>query len=1046
MRYRLLLAVCGSLLFGSIHLSRAQEYQPDSNTVGLWHLNELFGDSVYDASGNNNGNAVGAAITSGKFGEARSFDGNSDYVVVPNSASLEITSGITLEAWVNLDNNSFSNIAGVLSKGGFDLDRGYELLVQGMYVQFALRINQDLAVNDMRTPLTPGIWYHLAATYDGTYMKIYVNGICDTTYHVPVPSPISPGTDSLFIGKRTEGNNFVAHFPGRIDEVRISNIARQPSEFNYRRLAPLIIVPGIMGSGLFNSIDDDLTEPERVWIPAGGAVPFWDLLLDGNGASDSPHIKVGPIRGNSTITLESDLDYDVLFWRGPLAYMKTAVESLTRAGYTLDHYKVDYSQGDNLFVFPYDWRLNIDTLALRFSSFVDWVRQKTSSSKLDIIAYSMGTVVVRKCIAGSNSERFRKIVFCGGPHQGSVMPAKTLSCGSLGELGPFPYAGKLNLILLNPVAFQLANNMLPLYQMLPTRRYTEHNRWLLVDQTSSSACVSLGYDESIQWLKNLQIIPGTNYFNKHLIDVAEGTKSSLVDLDFSGIDVFNVGCETQRTPSQVIWLDNALRLPALGAFGDGTVPTASWKDMSIGNALSSKTKPYDYVDHGDLLSDPRVLSDIISFINGTFSEQGTRSVSSDANVEASSPEIQVNISGARVFNLFDRSGLHTGSITDSTWDENIPQSSVTPSFDASGKSVFSIVLPKDSIYYVDFKPSTDTVSVDYSVYDLSSGELLEGSFFDSLHLSPNSAVLCTIRVNQSVPSVWIDANADGLGDSTISNVKTVAQATEVVLGGNWNLVSLPRRASTGQVSTLFPSAKSPAFSYFDGYQARDSMEMGVGYWLKCSANSTARIVGTSVEAETVSVRQGWNLIGSIAEPVAASSITSDPPSMVTSRFFGYSGSYVRSDSIKPGHAYWVKASQDGFLFLCSSPSPANMDRIIRCLPTDELPPSPPDVTQSNRKPLNPDRFSLAQNYPNPFNPMTWLHYALQSHSQVRLEIFNTLGEKVCNLVSTQQAAGSYEEVWDASGFPSGVYFCRLIATPLAGGPAFNETKELLLVR
>jgi len=89
----------------------------------------------------------------------------------------------------------------------------------------------------------------------------------------------------------------------------------------------------------------------------------------------------------------------------------------------------------------------------------------------------------------------------------------------------------------------------------------------------------------------------------------------------------------------------------------------------------------------------------------------------------------------------------------------------------------------------------------------------------------------------------------------------------------------------------------------------------------------------------------------------------------------------------------------------------------------------------------PVSFKLLNNYPNPFNPTTTICYELKNTSLVNLDIFNSRGRKVETLVSAKQAAGSYQVVWNASGFASGVYYCRL--TNMAG---MTQSRKLILLK
>ena len=77
----------------------------------------------------------------------------------------------------------------------------------------------------------------------------------------------------------------------------------------------------------------------------------------------------------------------------------------------------------------------------------------------------------------------------------------------------------------------------------------------------------------------------------------------------------------------------------------------------------------------------------------------------------------------------------------------------------------------------------------------------------------------------------------------------------------------------------------------------------------------------------------------------------------------------------------------------------------------------------------PIEFVLEQNYPNPFNPTTQIRFGLPQPTEVRLEVFNLLGQSVRVLAEGQMSAGYHSVTFDAQNLPSGVYLYRLI-TPL----------------
>jgi hypothetical protein len=99
----------------------------------------------------------------------------------------------------------------------------------------------------------------------------------------------------------------------------------------------------------------------------------------------------------------------------------------------------------------------------------------------------------------------------------------------------------------------------------------------------------------------------------------------------------------------------------------------------------------------------------------------------------------------------------------------------------------------------------------------------------------------------------------------------------------------------------------------------------------------------------------------------------------------------------------------------------------------------------------PEVYILYQNYPNPFNPTTIIKYQLPKTADVKLEIFNILGQKVKTLVDAQQPADYYRIEWDGSNnngvsVGTGVYLCRLIAEATDGSENFVKVKKMLLVR
>ena len=92
-----------------------------------------------------------------------------------------------------------------------------------------------------------------------------------------------------------------------------------------------------------------------------------------------------------------------------------------------------------------------------------------------------------------------------------------------------------------------------------------------------------------------------------------------------------------------------------------------------------------------------------------------------------------------------------------------------------------------------------------------------------------------------------------------------------------------------------------------------------------------------------------------------------------------------------------------------------------------------------------DNFNLYQNYPNPFNPATTIKFNLKEASDVKLSIYNTLGQEVETVFEGKQAAGLVTTVWNASQYASGIYYYRLEAKT-SSGKQFSAIRKLLLLK
>jgi hypothetical protein len=94
----------------------------------------------------------------------------------------------------------------------------------------------------------------------------------------------------------------------------------------------------------------------------------------------------------------------------------------------------------------------------------------------------------------------------------------------------------------------------------------------------------------------------------------------------------------------------------------------------------------------------------------------------------------------------------------------------------------------------------------------------------------------------------------------------------------------------------------------------------------------------------------------------------------------------------------------------------------------------------NKQALKPSSYFLAQNYPNPFNPVTKINFGLANPGNVKIEIFNVLGQHVVTLIDEKRKAGQHAIEFDGSAFASGTYFYRIKTN------RFSKVRKMLLIK
>jgi hypothetical protein len=197
------------------------EITPNSNTIGLWHLNNLSGDVVDATSNGHDGTNYGAQRgVDGKYRNAFSFDGTDDYVEVPDHDDLDGMSNFTMEAWIYPTDTSGENI--ILNK-----ESTYEMAVRNGILQAAIETTDPASWAWQGTQsISANTWTHVAVVYDGSNMKFYINGTFKEQF--ALTGDIIATNNNLRFARRSSAS----YFDGKIDEIAIWDTALSDADLS----------------------------------------------------------------------------------------------------------------------------------------------------------------------------------------------------------------------------------------------------------------------------------------------------------------------------------------------------------------------------------------------------------------------------------------------------------------------------------------------------------------------------------------------------------------------------------------------------------------------------------------------------------------------------------------------------------------------------------------------------------------------------------------------------------------------------------------------
>lgn len=194
------------------------------------------------------------------------------------------------------------------------------------------------------------------------------------------------------------------------------------------------------------------------------------------------------------------------------------------------------------------------------------------------------------------------------------------------------------------------------------------------------------------------------------------------------------------------------------------------------------------------------------------------------------------------------------------------------------------------------------------VYVSTDGGASWTSFIDAL---PEGFVVADLTISPANRKLRLATHGTGAFQHDLFS--PVTATLQVELGSNWNLISLPLNAIDASPAAHFPSILPGTLFGYDGqYVGAAAFEPGKGYWAKFPAGSTSQQVsGPSLAWAEVSLKKGWNLVGSIDHEIAPLI-----GGIIASSWYEFTPTgYAVATALRPGRGYWLKASADGTITL-----------------------------------------------------------------------------------------------------------------------------------
>lgn len=518
---------------------------------------------------------------------------------------------------------------------------------------------------------------------------------------------------------------------------------------------PVLIIPGIAGSELYNG--DDLIWAdlkEMIWNP-NDPLDFGDhfltdnLMLDENGNSLQPIVASKAIEQLPDVPIIDAGAFNV-------DTFKSLREDLESSQYSLNN---------NLFYFPYDWRLNLDSTKDLLNARMEEIKSQTGAQKVNIIAHSMGGLLVKNYMSSYGNNSIGNLIFVGTPHLGAPKAGKVLLAGD--NMGiPWLEEDRLK---------ELAGNYPALHQLLPNQRYFD---------TFLGYIQKYGTDTFLNHQDTRDFITDKNSSSLMMALAENFWSKNLENIDFSGVNVYNFsGCSSSTQAGYRLKSDNT-SIGSIGYIsGDSTVPLVSSDYINI----SEDNKFYlQKAYHSEMPSQEDIRQAILDILSGN-------PITLAGNLKSDSTEC--NFTGKTLtwhspveVHIYDSQGRHSGPIENEGIENSI--SGVDYQIIDHDKFIF---LPTDTgETYNIVAGGLATGSFDLLISQNNNGVIENTTVFNDVPIGESGEVNFNVSDSSSDSSI----NVDYYGNDVIQNI----QANSILSGNEgFDLVAPETQAIiTGQ--------------------------------------------------------------------------------------------------------------------------------------------------------------------------------------------------------------------------------------------------------